>query len=45
MGLAMVAAGVLLVLLGLGYLQAPHLAFAAAAISGIWLGIASLFSP
>jgi len=41
-----IAAGVVgLTLLTLSYNQVPAYLFAAAALSGVWVGIASLFSP
>jgi len=43
--LALGAAVVLLILLGHAYVQQPALIFAAATLSGLWVGIASLFSP
>ena len=45
MGMAVCAGGILLILLGYAYTQLQPLVFVAASLSGIWLGIASLFSP
>jgi hypothetical protein len=44
-GMAACAGGILLILLGYAYTQLQLFLFAAASLSGIWLGIASLFSP
>jgi len=44
-GTAACAGGILLILLGYTYTQLPLFLFAAASLSAIWLGIASLFSP
>jgi hypothetical protein len=44
-GMAVCAGATLLILLGYAYTQLQLLVFVAASLSGIWLGIASLFSP
>jgi len=44
-GMAACAGGILLILLGYAYTQLQLFLFAAASLSAIWLGIASLFSP
>jgi hypothetical protein len=44
-GMAACAGGILLILLGYAYTQLQLFLFAAVSLSGIWLGIASLFSP
>jgi hypothetical protein len=44
-GMAACAGGILLILLGYAYTQLQPFLFVAASLSGIWLGIASLFSP
>ena len=44
-GMAACAGGVLLILLAYAYTQLQLFLFVAASLSGIWLGIASLFSP
>jgi hypothetical protein len=43
--LAVAAGGALLVLLGHAAMQLPLLVFALVTLSGLWVGIASLFSP
>lgn len=43
--LAVAAGGALLLLLGHAAMQLPLLLFASVALSGLWVGIASLFSP
>lgn len=43
--LAAGATGVVVILFGLAYMQLPTLIFVGAALSGLWVGIASLFSP
>ena len=44
-GMAACAGAILLIVLGYAYTQLQLLVFVAASLSGIWLGIASLFSP
>jgi hypothetical protein len=44
-GMAACAGGILLILLGYACTQLQLFLFAAAALAGVWLGIASLFSP
>ena len=43
--LAVAAGGALLLLLGHAEMQLPLLVFASVTLSGLWVGIASLFSP
>ena len=43
--LAVAAGGALLLLLGHAAMQLPLLVFASVTLSGLWVGIASLFSP
>ena len=43
--LAVAAGGALLLLLGHAAMQLPLLGFASVTLSGLWVGIASLFSP
>ncbi len=45
LSLAISAGVVLLALLGHAFVQLPSPIFVAAALAGVWLGIASLFSP
>jgi hypothetical protein len=45
MVLALATAATILVLLGHAYVQLPRPLFIAGVLSGVWVGIASLFSP